>query len=56
LLQEAVVEAQIQPMSGSTPFGRLGNLPLLGLLALTFVIGYPCGHARFRGSCSMSDA
>ncbi|MGD8590842.1 MAG: apolipoprotein N-acyltransferase, partial [Chromatiales bacterium] len=56
LLQERVVEARIQPMTGSTPFGRLGNLPLLGLLVMMFIIGYPCTHARFRGSCSTSDA
>jgi apolipoprotein N-acyltransferase len=34
LLQEAVVEAQIQPRSGSTPYARLGNLPILVLLSL----------------------
>lgn len=53
LLQEAVVEAQIQPLSGSTPFGRLGNLPLLGLLALALIIGFPSRHTRFRGSCTL---
>ena len=56
LLQEAVVETRIQPLSGSTPYGRLGNLPILGLLVLTLVIGFPCGHARFQRSCSTSRA
>jgi apolipoprotein N-acyltransferase len=56
LLQEAVVEARIQPLSGSTPYGRMGNLPILGILVLTLVIGFPCGHARFRGSCSTSGS
>jgi apolipoprotein N-acyltransferase len=56
LMQEAVVEAQIQPMTGSTAFGRLGNLPILGLLILTLIIGFPCGHARFRSSCSTSGS
>jgi apolipoprotein N-acyltransferase len=56
LLQEAVVEARIQPLSGSTAYGRLGNLPILGILALTLVIGFPCGHARFGGGCSLPDA
>jgi apolipoprotein N-acyltransferase len=54
LLQEAVVEGHIQPLSGSTPFGRMGNLPILGILVLTLVVGFPCGHARVRRSCSTS--
>ncbi len=52
LLQEAVIEAQIEPLSGSTPFGRLGNLPLLGLLTVMLIIGFSCGYARFEDRCS----
>jgi len=56
LLQEAVVEAQVQPLSGATPFARLGNLPLLGLLVLTLVVGFPCGHARWGRRCTVTES
>jgi apolipoprotein N-acyltransferase len=48
LLELDVLSGEIQPMSGSTPYARLGNLPLLVLLLLALILAFPCGHSRFR--------
>ena len=53
LLEEAVLKGQIQPMSGMTPFARFGNLPVLALLSLSLIIGFPCAYSR---SCDASSA
>lgn len=51
-LQELdVLTGVIQPMGGSTPYARIGNLPLLALLLLALILAFPGGLARFgRGS------
>ncbi len=53
LLQLAVLSGKIQPMQGTTPYARYGNLPLLALLLLVLILAFPCGHARFRGRCGV---
>ncbi len=50
LLEEAVVQGEIQPMSGSTPYARFGNLPILTLMSLLLVIGFPSAYLKSRGS------
>ena len=40
----AVLKGQIWPMSGTTPYARFGNLPLLSLLVLSILAGFPCAY------------
>jgi apolipoprotein N-acyltransferase len=51
LLMFDVLSGEIEPMSGSTPYARMGNIPLLALLLLMLVLAFPCGHSRFRRRC-----
>lgn len=51
LLTLEVLTGEIQPMSGTTPYARFGNLPLLALLLLLLILAFPCGHSRFRRRC-----
>ncbi|MEN8166116.1 MAG: apolipoprotein N-acyltransferase [Pseudomonadota bacterium] len=53
LLEEDVLKGEVQPLSGSTPYGRFGNLAILALLSVVLIIGFPCGHARFRDRCGL---
>jgi apolipoprotein N-acyltransferase len=48
LLELDVLSGEIQPMAGSTPYARFGNLPLLALLLVSLILAFPCGHNRFR--------
>ena len=48
LLEFDVLSGRILPMEGVTPYARYGNLPVLGLLLLTLIVAFPCGHRRFR--------
>jgi apolipoprotein N-acyltransferase len=48
LLELDVLSGEIQPMAGSTPYARFGNLPVLALLVLSLILAFPCGHNRFR--------
>ena len=50
LLELDVLSGEIRPMTGSTPYARFGNLPLLALLLLSLALAFPCGHNRFRRS------
>ena len=52
LLQEAVLKGRIIPMSGTTPYARFGNLPLLGLLLLSLLIGFPCAYKAAKSSAN----
>jgi apolipoprotein N-acyltransferase len=53
LLEEHVLKGEVQPLSGSTPYGHFGNLAVLALLSVVLIIGFPCGHARFRDKCGL---
>ena len=48
LLELDVLSGEIKPMTGTTPYARFGNLPLLALLLLSLALAFPCGHKRFR--------
>ncbi|MDJ0805378.1 MAG: apolipoprotein N-acyltransferase [Gammaproteobacteria bacterium] len=55
LMQETVLKGEILPMSGITPFARFGNLPILALLSLGLVIGFPCASAKTCGRTGAAD-
>ena len=48
LLALDVLSGEIRPMSGSTPYARVGNLPLLALLLLSLVLALPCRYVGIR--------
>jgi apolipoprotein N-acyltransferase len=48
LMEVEVLEGSVQPMIGITPYGRFGNLVVLGLLLFSLMIAFPCAH---RKSC-----
>ncbi len=52
LLKKDVLLGEIQPMSGSTPYASLGNLPILTLLLMSLMLAYPCAHVRDKRSSS----